>query len=390
MPHKVATTTALPMMSTAFRTTRTQGITGRAVLNMVGGGLWYIPGSFKIARILGPRYSLRCILFHDVADTESVFTKGLGGTIRPEKFEAALRFLNRHYNPVSLQQVLASFEGQPLPTRPVLVTFDDAYKSVAEIAAPLCSKYCVPAVFFVNASNLDNRQLALDNLVCYVANICGLGTINAAIRCVEGTRNYEVGSLMQVFSDFLPRIPFTVRESFRRALVELAQIDEEQLAATANLYLSSEQLRSLSAFDIEIGDHTYTHVHCRSLVAAELAEELRKNKTVLESATATRVRSFSIPYGSSEDLTDHLLSHLQKEGYEAIFLAEGCANSTDTNKTYLDRMSVKCDSDASLFSEMEVLPRLRTIRDRVFGRRNSRNPVRFNPPMITARARLGS
>ena len=31
--------------------------------------------------LLGPRYSLRCVLFHDVSDTESSFTKGLGGTI---------------------------------------------------------------------------------------------------------------------------------------------------------------------------------------------------------------------------------------------------------------------------------------------------------------------
>ena len=89
--------------------------------------------------------------------------------------------------------------------RPVLVTFDDAYASVSEFAAPLCSKFGVPAVFFVNGACLDNRQLALENLVCYVANVFGLDTVNAAIRSVEGTRDLEVRSLTEVFSRFLPR-----------------------------------------------------------------------------------------------------------------------------------------------------------------------------------------
>src|ERR1035441_6653350 len=166
-------------MSPLF-TTPSNHSSRRAVLNLAAGTLWYAPGSFRIARMFGPRYSLRCVLFHDVSDTESSFTSGLGGTIARKNFEAALKFLTRNYTPVSLQEVLADSEGQRLPPRPVLVTFDDAYASVSEFAAPLCLMFGVPAVSFVNGVCLDNRQLALDNLVCYVANVCGLGTINAA------------------------------------------------------------------------------------------------------------------------------------------------------------------------------------------------------------------
>jgi len=178
----------------------------RAALNFAGGTLWYAPCSFGIARFLGPRYSLRCVLFHDVSDTESSFTKGLGGTITCKNFEAALKFLVKHYTPVSLQDVVADFDGRALPPRPVLVTFDDAYASVSEFAAPLCSKFKVPAVFFVNGVCLDNRRLALDNLVCYVANVCGMGTINAAAHVASGTKDIELRSMVEVFSSFLPAI----------------------------------------------------------------------------------------------------------------------------------------------------------------------------------------
>jgi peptidoglycan/xylan/chitin deacetylase (PgdA/CDA1 family) len=343
----------------------------RAVLNLAGGTLWYAPGSFGIARFLGPRYSLRCVLFHDVSDMESSFTWGLGGTITRKNFEAALKFITRHYTPVNLQDVVADPDGRALPPRPVLVTFDDAYASVSEFAAPLCAEFGVPAIFFVNGVCLDNRQLALDNLVCYVANVCGMGTINAAAHVARGAEEIDLRSLTQVFAHFLPSISPSAREVFRGALAQLAGINEQQLAAEAGLYLTSQQLRDLATFNFEIGNHTYTHANCRALSAGDFAGEIDRNKAILEAASGRKVRSFSVPYGSSADLTTDLVAHLQRSGYEAIFLAEGRANSSHTHESHLDRVSIKASTDAAFFSEIEILPRLRTMRNSLFGAVNA-------------------
>jgi peptidoglycan/xylan/chitin deacetylase (PgdA/CDA1 family) len=340
--------------------TRPQVDSRRAALNFAAGTLWYAPGAFNIVRALGADYSLRSVLFHDVHESETPFTRGLGGTIPSRDFEAALQFLTKNYTPVSLADVLGSFDGKPLPLRPVLVTFDDAYVSVSDVAAPLCLKYGVPALFFVNASCLDNRQLALDNLVCYVANIHGLGPINAAIRAIDSAA--EVRSLTQVFANFLPSISLSTREAFRHNLIEVTGLNEARLAADAGLYLSSQQLRDLVNFNFELGNHTYTHANCRTLTAAELTGEIDRNKAVLEKISGTQVRSFSVPYGSSVDLTAELAQHLQHSGYRAAFLAEGRANSTSTPQLHLDRISIKASRDAAFFSEIEVLPRLRRIR----------------------------
>jgi peptidoglycan/xylan/chitin deacetylase (PgdA/CDA1 family) len=350
-------------MSMHAQSTNTKVNGRRTAMNAAAGSLWYVPGSFGIARLLGPRYSLRCVLFHDISDTESAFTRGLNGTITRKNFEKALEFLTKHYTPVSLQEVLASFDGQALPPRPVLVTFDDAYASVSEVAAPLCSKFGVPAVFFVNAECLDNRQLALDNLVCYVANMSGLGAINEAIQNLETHESFEVHSLAEVFGSFLPGISLSDRKVFRNSLVELIRVRESELASDARLYLSSKQLRELSGFHFEIGDHTYTHANCRSLLMDEFAEEIDRNRTTLELVSGKKVRSFSVPYGSSADLTADLLRHLQRSGYEAIFLAEARANSSHSHWSRLDRVSINAESNSALFSEIEVLPRLRSAKD---------------------------
>jgi peptidoglycan/xylan/chitin deacetylase (PgdA/CDA1 family) len=353
-------------MSLLFTTTGNHTAKRRAALSLAAGTLWYIPGRFSIARFLGPRCSLRCVLFHDVSDTESSFTRGLDGTITRKNFEAALKFITRHYTPVSLQDVIAESGGRALPPRPVLVTFDDAYASVSEFAAPLCSEFGVPAVFFVNAACLDNRQLALDNLVTHVANVFGLATINAATRAVQTSETFELRSLTEVFSRFFPAISPSAREAFRGALVQLAGIKEQELAAEAGLYLTSQQLRDLTTFNFEIGDHTYNHANCRSLSTADFAGEIDRNKAVLEAVSGKKVRSFSVPYGSSADLTRDLVAHLRRSGYEAVFLAESRVNRPRSDRFRLDRTSLRTAGDGALFSEIEILPRLRTVRNSLF------------------------
>jgi peptidoglycan/xylan/chitin deacetylase (PgdA/CDA1 family) len=372
---------------------------GRDALNLVGRTLWHLPGRFGIAGLLGPRFSLRSVLFHDVSDTESPFTKGLGGTITRKNFEAALRFITRYYTPVSLQDVIASCDGHALPPRPVLVTFDDAYASVSEFAAPLCSKFEVPAVFFVNGECLDNRQLALDNLVCYVANVSGMATVNAAARVANGTKDVDLRSTTEVFAHFLPAISLSTREVFRGALLELARINEGDLAKKAQLYLSNRQLRELATFNFEIGNHTFSHANCRSLSTEEFADEIDRNKAVLEAASGRKVRSFSVPYGSSADLTGELVAHLHQSGYEAVFLAESRTNAACPDPLRLNRVSIRTGDDGTLFSEIEVLPRLRTIRSLLFGTANVepcgrisdlQNPRPSCPSRSDAHTRIGS
>ena len=205
-------------------------------MNLAAEALWRTPGCFGIARMLGRSYSLRCVVFHNISATESPFTSGMSVSITPRKFEAALRFLTTHYTPVRLQDVLADSDGRGLPPRAVLVTFDDAYASVTESAAPLCRQFGVPAVFFVNAAFLDNQRLAPDNLVCYVANVLGMETIRAAARAVRGSETPELHSLSEVFTCFFPAISLAEREGFLEALRQLAGISDSRMAKEAGLY----------------------------------------------------------------------------------------------------------------------------------------------------------
>ncbi len=316
--------------------------------------------------MVGFSYSLRCVVFHNISAAPSPFTGGIHVNRTQQQLEGTLQFLTAHYRPVSLEDVLTDCDGRGLPSRALLITFDDAYASVAEVAAPLCRQFGVPAVFFINAAFLDNERLAPDNLVCYVVHVHGLSLVNTAIRQVLGDRAAEVNSLAEIFDVLFPSLSLLSRQDFLETLLKLADIDERSMAREASLYLTTEQLRGLQSYNFEIGNHTYTHMHCRSLTPEDVVTEIDLNKSELEAKSGTKVRSFSVPYGSSKDLSEDLIGHLRRTGHETVFLSESVANSPSPNRFRLDRIGSQAKGDGALFVEIELMPRLRAVRNQLF------------------------
>ncbi len=63
-------------------------------------------------------------------------------------------------DPITLDDWREAAAGRtPLPPRPVLITFDDGYRSVARIGAPILAAHKLPAVVFVCSDPIANRRL---------------------------------------------------------------------------------------------------------------------------------------------------------------------------------------------------------------------------------------
>ncbi len=74
-----------------------------------------------------------------------------GQYVTPEQFESQIKLVKRFgFKTVSLAHMLAAFEGQArLPLRPIVITFDDGYKSYYQYAAPTLEKYGYTATTFL-------------------------------------------------------------------------------------------------------------------------------------------------------------------------------------------------------------------------------------------------
>ena len=232
---------------------------------------------------------------------------------------------------------------------------------------PLCRQLGVPAVFFLNAAFVDRSTVwHPTNLVCYAANVCGMQLINAAAKSAQGCGFMPMRSLVDVFTYLLPAISPIKRQEFLDALVRLSGLDVRQLAMEARLYITGAQAKELSSCGFEVGNHTYSHVRCRLLSPQKFSHEIDRNKAELESMSGSVVRSFSVPYGASADLTADLsASHLQASGHEVAFLSESVANPLTPDGFRLDRVSLRSATGWGVLFEVELLPRLRAVRNRV-------------------------
>ena len=314
-----------------------------------------VPWRYGLARGLWRDYGLRSLLLHHIADQETSFTAGLGVTTTTDDFHALVDHIVANYRPVSLDDVVAGrdlHDGRP----PLLLTFDDAYRSVATVAAPLLADSGVPAVFFVNGSAVDGNQIPLDNLVAHIVHERGMATIDKAF----GT---EFDSLEAVINEGVVGLGPDERDDLRLRLCDELQTTPSALARSANLFVTSDELRELPASGVEIGCHTWSHVFCRHLDAESAPQQMADNAEWLSRQTEQVVRSFAFPYGRRADRTGAAKAALVD--YQAAFLVEGRANPRRPDLLDLTRVSPRGFTDGRLFTELEVLPRLRTLRDRV-------------------------
>ena len=85
---------------------------------------------------------------------------GDGNTVSPERFELQLQYLEDHgftflglaewYNLVHL--------GQTVPSKAVILTFDDGYRDNWELAAPLLARYGAKATVFMVAAGIGQKN----------------------------------------------------------------------------------------------------------------------------------------------------------------------------------------------------------------------------------------
>ncbi|WP_369238917.1 polysaccharide deacetylase family protein [Streptomyces sp. R21] len=90
------------------------------------------------------------LMYHSVATEPSDATRTL--SVAPEAFAEQLALLaDQGFTPVNTARLAASWRsGEPLPPRPVLITFDDGYEGVHRHALPVLAGHGFAATLFVS------------------------------------------------------------------------------------------------------------------------------------------------------------------------------------------------------------------------------------------------
>ncbi|MCH2162354.1 MAG: polysaccharide deacetylase family protein [Phycisphaerales bacterium] len=292
---------------------------------------------------------LRVVLYHHLAHDCS-YTRQIDVSTSPDLFEAHIGKLVKDYDIVGLDDVLAG----DLPRRPLLVTFDDAYRSVLEVGAPILASHGIRPVFFVSTAPVFEGEILLDNLLSHaeteeprlLAEVAGVP---------RGT------STADILRGLLPDRTSAQRQELKGRLAEALGGSAKDWCERSGLYLKPEELTVLAdRYQFSFGGHTRTHVHVRGLAQEELQSELTGPIQQLAGAVGQAVRVFSFPFGDLRDGTADALTHMQAAGVERVFYVHSRVNPASSNQ-FLYRSSVGSMQASELASEMEVMALCRRV-----------------------------
>jgi peptidoglycan/xylan/chitin deacetylase (PgdA/CDA1 family) len=181
-------------------------------------------------------------------------------------FESHCRVVRDCCDPISLDDWRAAQRGgAPLPRRPVLITFDDGYRSVLTKGVPMLRKYRLPATVFVCTWPMESRRMLWFDHI----------GVRDGENAVEGwkLRDYD---------------------EWRERCSHTPQLDDSDPRAL----MTPDDLRTLANMDgIEIGGHTSRHPILSKAPAGRQREEIEQNIQMIRDWTGRPVRSFAYPNG---------------------------------------------------------------------------------------------
>lgn len=114
---------------------------------------------FVILMLFSGLLNANCVvlLYHNFSDNTPKST-----SVTPELFEKHLQYLqNNDFKVLSLKSMLKRLDEDSLPNKCVVLTADDAYRSIAENAYPLLKKYQMSMSVFAATHALDKKYNAM-------------------------------------------------------------------------------------------------------------------------------------------------------------------------------------------------------------------------------------
>lgn len=204
------------------------------------------------------RRNLILPLYHIVSDERIPYVIHRYTYCSINQFKKDLDFLQKYFLPVSLSDLLSNIMGSiALPERSFLLTFDDGYREVAEVIAPILKKRSIPAVFFLNSAFIDNKEM-------FYRDKAGL-IIDKLDNFIQYKNINKISELLKIQNPTLSSIKKSVlgiNYHNKGQLDELAQILEIDFIGylkEKRPYLNSNEIRDLINQGFMVGAHSVDH-----------------------------------------------------------------------------------------------------------------------------------
>lgn len=249
-------------------------------------------------------------------------------------FVASLAFFQRHYHVVSLDTLLrARRDGTGLPSRALLITFDDGWLDNVDYAMPALQRAGLPAVMFVAADAVGARQPFYQERIIAAWRLgrLTLEALAATMRDHGGEPVHDDGIVgVRELIAQLEKLP----PAQRNAVLER---HASQLDDSLQHMIDVADLPRLRAGGIELGLHGKTHTPL--LRAGDLDAELDGARAAMaamldapEGLATPACATMSFPHGAFDDA---IAARARAAGYELLFTSVPVLNPVGARPSWL-------------------------------------------------------
>jgi len=295
--------------------------------------LWYGAGVYQRRWRRCAAQSPRAVvlIYHRIAPSRGQTRERLFGIENgtpADVFEAHMRFARRHFSPIAAADLP--------PTRPgfhFAVTFDDGYRDVLDLAAPILERYGIPATVFVNSDFLGtDRRFWWEQLGALLrassAEALDVAEVAPEVRerwelpgrlslgdpaCRERAHRLLSMALMRTapgeIDGVLSRLSHALRAPLQREGRDFPLLDWDQALA-------------LRGRGVELGAHGASHANLRLLAQGELEREIGRSVEEISAHIDAPVRTFAYPYGGPEHRSAEAAAAISRSGCRAAFTTD--------------------------------------------------------------------
>jgi peptidoglycan/xylan/chitin deacetylase (PgdA/CDA1 family) len=295
------------------------------------------------------------VVYHHFSTARHELTDALDISTDPESFRRHVKYYAKNFDLIAPSDLL----GGKLPRKPLLITFDDVYRSVLEIGGPILREADIQSIWFMNPDCLESETLPLDNLLTLAAAHYG----SAGLLRLLALPDSASASVPALISDHLSTLNYAQIAMLRTAICAGLPETQTEVRRRSNLFITKDDLWRLPEYGIQIGNHSLTHSFFRSLSRAELQIEIQRSRELLEQLSGQPVTCLAIPYGNELDATEAVLTTARSSGHRAIFLVHGRSNASRPAPDVYFRICADRLRSEFLPISIGILPRLRTFRD---------------------------
>ncbi len=239
-----------------------------------------------------------------------------------DQFRQQMRLVKKYYTPITYQMLADHlFENEPLPSNPLIVTFDDGFDDFYHNAAPIFDELNIPATIFVATDYIDDENTFWYEYLAVLfynqkSKVLHLESLHYDVELRDG---YE--HRFSAYEQFINLIKKLDNEGRLQVMQEVEAkygdlyygLDEQ--TKSLSRVMTWDQLRELSANDIEIQSHTKSHPILTSIGEASLYEELKLSKDKIELELGNKVIAIAYPNGTSHDYSEATIKVARELGY---------------------------------------------------------------------------